>query len=195
MITEPTWLYKKVKLDSVLPIFQKELLALAYQIDPQLPTRENYLVSETNKDKIKQTCPYFYKYLTALKIERHLLRVGFVIVSKPKRIIHSDYPASSFALNLPILNCKDTYTVWYDSVITAQKATEYNSPTWVEVGDSPLYEESSAIEIGRIDSNQPHWVNVRVPHSPECNHNNLRINCTIRFYDNIYEYLIKQYGP
>lgn len=188
---KPNWLYKKVDFKSLLPIFQKEFLELVYDIDPKLPSRDNYLVSSTDPDHIKKFCPYFYRYLKALKIEQWLNRVGFVIVSKPKKLIHSDFPAASYALNIPVLNCQNTYTVWYQSAITNKTATDYNSPSWQEVGLSPLYENDGAIEIGRIHCLEPHWVNVEVPHTPECHHSNLRINCTVRFTDEIYQYFSK----
>jgi hypothetical protein len=191
----PNWLYKKLQIDSkTLNILQQDLLKLVNLIAPDPEKFLGKFISEPNHDVIRRTCPRFYNFLRIKKIDTLLGRVGFLITRNDTPSVHSDYPETGYALNIPILNCDNTYTAWYQAEETDQKVLDYASDTWPTVALANFYNSGTAVEIDRIHANEPHWINILTPHAPICDHSDLRINCTLRFDELIYKYLIKEYG-
>ena len=103
--------------------------------------------------------------------------------------IHRDFPMwkiRNIALNIPVLNCDETYTVFYD----AKFPDEHKMPT---VGDtiyarhSEVVEEDTAVEIDRCPSNRANWINVYQPHAPLSTHNLPRIMFSIRFKPELFD--------
>jgi hypothetical protein len=189
-----TWLHKPVNIHpTILKLIQHEFVKIYDKFVVDLEKKPIQLISDDNLETIPSDYPYIFKYLKLLGIERHILRIGVVVMNQPKIVVHTDWPTTGYALNIPVLNCADTFTAWYNAVPTENKATIFSSESWKSVGDSPLYDTNTAIEIDRVESGIPHWINVHVPHSPICNHNQLRLNGTIRFTEAIYDYLQKHY--
>ena len=89
-----------------------------------------------------------------------------------------------YGLNLPILNCKDSYTVWYNTKdgagMTNYKKRYPTTPFYLE---KDVYEE-----IGRVSSMQPAFINVSIPHRPEVHASVDRIAITTRFTPEIHDY-------
>ena len=193
-MNKPTWLYKPIDLPNyLLSIFQQEFMKVFEKYVYDLDKQPIQLVSEQDIFQIPIEYPQIYRYLKLLNLHTSIVRIGLIVVNSPKLVIHSDWPATGYALNIPVLNCENTYTAWYDAKPTNYKAKDYSTNSWSTVGDSPLYNNDEATEIDRIESNKPHWINVHVPHSPICNHTKLRINGTIRFTENVYKYLTSKY--
>lgn len=191
---QPSWLYQPIHIpDSLLNLFQKEFMLIYNKFVKDLDSNPIQLVSEEDTSVIPIEYPYIFKYLKLLGIHSYVIRIGLVVVNEQRVVVHTDWPATGYALNIPVLNCEETFTAWYNAQPTNYKANIYSSESWRTVGDSPLYDSETAIEIDRIKANKPHWINVRVPHSPICNHGKLRINGTIRFDDRIYHYLKIKY--
>jgi hypothetical protein len=189
-----TWLYKPVNIHpTLLNLLQQEFIRFYDKFASDLDTNPVQLISDDNINTIPTDYPYIFKYLKLLGIHQHLLRIGVVVMNQPKVVVHTDWPTTGYALNIPVLNCDNTYTAWYNANSTNNKATMFSSESWKSVGDSPLYDTATAVEIDRVDAAAPHWINVHVPHSPICSHNQLRLNGTIRFTEPIYEYLTKLY--
>lgn len=189
-----SWLYQPVNIpDVLLNIFQKEFMLVYDKFVTDLESHPIQLVSEENISIIPTHYPYLFRYLKLLGIHSYIVRIGLVVLNESKVVVHTDWPATGYALNIPVLNCQGTFTAWYDAQPTKNRASIYSSNSWKAVGDSPLYDSETAIEIDRIEANKPHWINVHVPHSPVCNHNKLRVNGTIRFDDRIYNYLETKY--
>lgn len=133
------------------------------------------------------TLPTVSKILSRMQITQFLFGVGFIIVNENKYFpIHIDYYDTEFmnvGLNIPILNCNGSRTVWYDSI------PDDNDDMPLYVGELTKVSAAVAVnciqdnvkEIGSIDANVPHWINIAVPHAPRCNHSKLRINASLRF--------------
>jgi hypothetical protein len=84
------------------------------------------------------------------------------------------------AMNIPMVRCEGTYTVWYDAKIVDQELPTYAIGSEI-VKIARVCDPRTAVEIGRCDSNIPHWINVNVPHRPETHHDQLRMAASIRF--------------
>ncbi len=190
------WLYKKPKYlnQSVLQILQKELKVLLDKVvENNLNLYIDKLVSEKNYEVIKTTCPNLIKFLKISKLDRFSVQVCYLISNSNHNSIHIDEGTEGYALNIPIQNCENTCTVWYQAHDRIGDAQVYATDTWEQAGAAPIFDRNSSVEIDRINSNIPHWVNIHVPHSIEQNHNDLRINSSIRFGVGIKEYLKTNY--
>lgn len=138
-------------------------------------------------------CPTLYCTLKEKNILEFIVAVAFLVVPpNQKTDIHTDSGTQSIALNLPVLNCEKSYTVWYN---TTDKLLPGNELAYVK-GDSLLGEEqfnnyldydsdyfkfNTAEEIDRVECNRPLWINFKIPHRPEVAHTNVRILASIRF--------------
>jgi hypothetical protein len=197
-MTEVSWLYQKPHKfhPGMTILFQKELYQLLCNLvgDPTNNKNTNKLVAEKDFSLVQKYCPKLLNYLKILNLENTTIVPCFLISQNVTNKIHIDYPSNGVALNVPILNCNDTYTVWYDAKDRIETASAYATDSWNEPAKSPMFDESTAVELDRIDSNVPHWVNIAVPHAAVCNHNKVRINASIRFSDTILNYLKKAYS-
>lgn len=192
----PTWLYKPANVPStLLPIFKKEFIKVFDKFVKNLDEQPNQFVSEQDISIIPLEYPYLYKYLKLLGLNESIVRIGLIVTNSPDLTfaVHTDWPATGYALNIPVLNCENTYTAWYEAQKTDVKGNIYSTDSWKGVAESYMYDNTTAIEIDRTDANIPHWINIHVPHSPICNYNKLRINGTIRFNEAVYDYLNSKY--
>ena len=106
--------------------------------------------------------------------------IGFVSVDASKEFPpHID--TLDVGLNIPLSNCDDTFTVWYDAKILDQSFPKHviGSPL---VENARIVDKKNAVEIGRVESNRPLWLNTNVAHRPETHHDKLRMAASIRFY-------------
>jgi hypothetical protein len=196
MKNKPTWLYKSADIpNTLLPLFQKEFTKIYKKFVKDLDKQPNQFVSEEDISIIPNEYPYIYKYLKLLGLHKSIVRLGLIVTTSPELTfaVHSDWPATGYALNIPVLNCENTYTAWYDAKITNVKGNIYSTDSWKGVAESYMYDNSTAVELDRIEANKPHWINIHVPHSPISDLNKLRINATIRFTDDVYDFLNRKY--
>jgi hypothetical protein len=178
----PDWLHQQPNLSvDALPAIKKELLVL-FELTKELtlvPYTSTYM--EINKDEwVEQYCPTLCKELQRLKLRDSLKILAFVSV-----VIDKHFPAhvdaeSEVALNIPLINCDNTYTVWYDGQTQSKEFDDYligieSARTAIEGTTDSL------IEIDRCEANVPRWINVNVLHRPETQHDKFRVAASLRF--------------
>lgn len=199
----PEWLFRKANVNKdIIPAYQKEMLTFFRDSlkDSQsdftnIPSQFKLL---GHRDKIIAYCPTLYKELQRLGIADLLWSVGIIVANHayhyPIHIDSANPARLSVGLNIPVLNCTDTYTVFYDVTrIEYEKLLpDYLVGSELAAG-SVLCTEKDAVEIGRCDASIPHWINVARPHQPVCKHTKLRINSSIRFTPEIYKLLANGY--
>ena len=178
----PDWLYQQPALNvDALPSIKKELQKL-FVLTKQfslVPYTSTYM-EIGDSVLIDQHCPILCKELQNLKLRDSLKVVAFISI-----VIDKYFPAhvdakSEVALNIPLINCDGTYTVWYDGQVQSKEFDDYligveSARTAIE-GDS-----DSLIEIDRCEANVPRWINVNMLHKPETTHNNFRVAASLRF--------------
>jgi hypothetical protein len=180
--TTPDWLYHTPELDlNKLPVIQKELLKLF------LLTKKDNLVPYTSTftetadgELIIKTCPTLVEELKRLKLFEITKFVAFISVDSQREFPPHVDVGVDIALNIPLLNCEGTYTVWYDGEITQKGLPDYAIGTEI-AKISRLGNPRNLTEIGRCDANKPHWINVNVLHRPETHHDRFRVAASIRF--------------
>lgn len=191
----PDWLYKQANISKTdTNLIRLELLKFiknwtASNDQDLLDLKSQFVgVDIRDHDNFYKKMPTLHKVLKDFQIEDLLSVLAFIIVSHdtyfPIHIDCEDPGIMSFALNIPVLNCDDTVTVWYDT-IPESNTEEYIAGTYH--GKHATYcVQSEAKEVGRCDTISPHWVNIARPHAPMCFHSKLRINASLRFTPEIY---------
>ena len=185
--TTPDWLYHSPALDiDALPLIQKELIKLsvhtrAGMLVPYSSTFVTYgeHIGSIDRKNIFDWCPVLIQELLRLRLLGSLRYVGFVSVSASKNFPpHID--TLDVGLNIPLYNCDNTYTVWYDAKILDQPFPDHVIGTKT-VKNARIVDQKNAVEIGRVEANQPWWINTNVAHRPETHHDKLRLAASIRF--------------
>lgn len=194
----PNWLHKSstVKVEN-LGIYAKELHNLVNAVvDLETSNTRFYAISDIGKFKIY--CPKLYLELQHLELASILSWVGFSIINarwaNQEFKIHTD-PIShdSIGLNLPVLNCENSWTVWY----APESVTESNTPFGeyymfdgriADGSGAVRYEDENVVEIGRCSYETANWVNACIPHGVDRKHNNTRIVASLRFNESIMDY-------
>ena len=160
---------------------QKELLKLF------LITKKENLVPYTStfveindKELMQTTCTTLMQEFQRLGIYNNFFVISFISVENNREFPPHVDVGVDIALNIPLINCEDTYTVWYDG-----KLKDQGLPTYA-IG-SPIAEISrvadprTVTEVGRCDSSIPHWINVNMLHRPVTHHDQFRVAASVRF--------------
>lgn len=182
----PDWLYQTPALDAdALPLILKELIKLSVHtksslLVPYSSTFAVYGILPEERKNIFDWCPALIKELQRLKLLDSFYWVGFVSVDASKEFPpHID--TLDVGLNIPLFNCDDTYTVWYDAKILDQGFPDHVIGTPI-VEKARIVDKKNAVEIGRVEANRPLWINTNVAHRPETHHDKLRMAASIRFF-------------
>jgi len=158
-----------------------------YQRNLDLLSLESQFIGfDKNELPIESQAPVLHDLLRRMKIDDLWFFLAFIVVSDNKEFpIHvDDYDQTwtTVGLNIPVLNCQGSKTVWYDSIPDTDTAMpDYISSLSHHGTMATKCVSTDVKEIGSCDANIPHWVNVSVPHAPVCNHSKLRINSSLRF--------------
>ena len=84
--------------------------------------------------------------------------ISVVVVPGRKELqIHHDWGTLTHSFNIPILNCANTWTVWYDTDQEPRVITQENY-TYCD------YDASKCTEVERLELVTPHLLDVRKPH-------------------------------
>jgi hypothetical protein len=189
----PTWCWKPFDiLDSELSQIQKEFQSIQQQLFPDL-NKNNFLYID--KDTLEYQAPAYCQFLK--RVELYERRSNTAIISNQRDHafpIHADGDNEAnrcFALNLPVYNCDQSYTVWY-------KGTRSDRPgEYTDVSDKRsyaiFYDEATAVEIDRMPASTPAIVNISVPHRPVTLHNNLRYLVSTRFNPELFD-IVQEYN-
>jgi hypothetical protein len=184
--TTPDWLYQTPALDdNVLSVIQKELIELS------IHTKDNMLVPYTStfvaygmlpleRKNVFDVCPTLIQELQRLELLDNFLNVCFISVDANKEFPpHID--TDDVGLNIPLYNCDNTYTVWYDAKILDQPVPDDYVIGTEDAKLARIVDEKNAVEIVRVEANRPLWINTNVAHRPETHHDKLRMAASIRF--------------
>lgn len=191
----PEWLHKPANIDpDRLPQIQEELLSLFEDM------KQSYLYSETTmgfttetvytKKELLHKIPILARELNRLKILKYFNIIGLFRL-KPglsELPIHIDDPSHTIniALNIPVIGCEDSYTVWYDAEIDYNAGIPaYASDGKYDPGGRMI--KGEAKEISRVNCSFPSWVNIARPHQGVYTGTTERINASIRFTSGIYD--------
>jgi hypothetical protein len=144
--------------------------------------------SAVDTEIIKSQCFELNNFLKSINLLDRWKDTGIVVLNNSSLVVHSDsiVPWRIYALNIPIYNCENSYTIWY-------KVKNGAHPTVNEYGEpnrkvySFQYNSEDVEEIDRMESSNAAFVNVKVPHSGISMTNSVRCLISLRFVPNITE--------
>jgi hypothetical protein len=196
----PDWLYQQPNLSvDTLPTIKKELEKLFVRSKKfsLVPYTSTYM-EISNTKLVTLYCPTLYKELQKLKLQESLHTIAFISVIADKHFpahVDAEY---NVALNIPLINCEKTYTVWYDGLPVSKENFEDYMVGAKAARTAVEGIADSLVEIGRCESNVPLWINVNAFHRPETHHNEFRVAASLRFdpepldeYGQLWPHLVK----
>ena len=190
----PTWLYRTVNIKNINEI-QKEFLDIAYTTITDFENRDtNYF--RLDHYLIIKKAPIFINLLKKLELYDRWLSdadtqrnayTGLVTTNNgvvfPMHKDFRDWKQRTYSLNFPLINCEDSYTVWYDSKIELTPPPLDDSKNQA----ASFWSDEGAIELGRMPATQTAFLNLSIPHRPVSYHNKIRSIVTTRFSPEIHE--------
>lgn len=141
-----------------------------------------------NADLIKERCPSLTNYLKKINLLDRWKNTGIVLLNNGSLPIHSDSldPQRIYALNIPVCNCENSYTIWYKVKDGVKPVIDgYGSPK--KMIYSFQYTPEDVEEIDRMESSNPAFVNVKIPHSGISFSESVRCLISLRFRPNLTE--------
>lgn len=175
-------LYKKINIEN-LNLIQNEVLEYLSSNTRFLLDNGPSGFNGINTLELKLYSFHLKNFLEKYNLFNRWKNTGIsVIESNSSLQIHTDSILQNriYALNIPIENCENSYTVWYQKKNNlSPKFFYYNT------NDGPIlyfnYEPENVNEIDRIESKYPVFVNVKEPHKGESFNQNKRILISLRF--------------
>jgi hypothetical protein len=197
----PNWQHLPARIDvERLPMVQQELFSIFNEMRSMAIASEHSMGFSTegnyNKIELLQKIPNTAKLLNDLKLVKYFRHIGLFWLRPglSELPIHIDDPLhkENIALNIPVMNCADSYTVWYDAEIDYNtKIPDYATDGKYDPGGRVI--KGSAREIDRVNCSFPSWVNLAVPHQGVYTGSAERINASFRFTDKFYDLVDTEY--
>ena len=185
ILIKPNWTYKPIDIPS-LDLISSELLNIVPDFIGDIDTLDpDFIYIE--KSKVRHRLPHCREWLQSLEIEDRWKYVAFITgnngQSLPIHVDAIDWASRTYALNVPVLNCAGSFTVFYDAAINEN--TLYDS---VDPRNSAYWcDQSTASEIDRVEANSPCWINISKPHQPVIHHDRPRILASFRFSPEVHD--------
>ena len=189
---KPSWFYKPIQIEN-LEAIQQELLKVLYKKIPNFDEAAP-LFHYTTREEVEPYAPLYTELIRSLGLLDKWIASPIITTNHqyafPIHIDNADWLTNCYGLNIPIINCEDTYTVWYDAEIQEErpeldKSNPKNVSRLVKRG-------TPATEIARWHMKDPAWINVSIPHAPVSNHNKPRALLSARFSPEIHDIM---YNP
>jgi len=181
---KPTWCYKKPIIDNLEEIQQElNLELLKYN-------RGVYNFSRIKSEEVKEQLPLASTLLQDMGLYDRWSHVILVKVENEQWNPHIDcfdWKVNSYSFNIPLKNCENSYTVFYEGNIINEKPQKNKYMRGTDESHRTVDPES-LVEICRVDANQPLWINTTIPHTPIVYHKKPRLNACFRFIPEIHDY-------
>ena len=188
---KPDWLYKLVDVANLEQI-QKELVPILYNKYPtfDIPS-ETIKYVPVARNEIELNAPAYTNYIKSLGLINKWTFSLIIIVSNISEenihVDHTDYNQRCYGLNLPLINCEDTYTVWYNATLENESPTDIKSLQ----NARNIKTDLPYNEIGRLEVSNSAWINVSIPHVAENKKDKPRALISARFNPEVHSLLNK----
>ena len=193
-ISKPTWLYKIVNVPNIDNI-KKECLAIFYAHYPDVFGDRGFTFTYIDQDILRAEAPTYIDYLKSLNLYDRWTKSGFIgtkgierVKDSPIHVDSEDWQTRSYALNIPVINCENSHTVWYDVKEYHDDAYRGDDQTTKGYGTARCFKPETSTEIGRLATINPAWINTTVPHRAENDNSDLRLIISTRFWPEIHEF-------
>lgn len=184
-LTKPSWYFKPIDVPELTDI-QSEIIKILPQLI--LPDAE-FAFFYIEREQIEDAVPSYRAMLSRLNLLDRWTYSAVVATQGEKKFpIHVDsldWENRCYGLNLPILNCEDSYTVWYDAIMS--DLTPSSSSSDDPRASTRFYDTKTAKEVCRMPATTSAWVNNSIPHCPVTNHTNFRAIISARFGPEVHD--------
>jgi hypothetical protein len=194
IISKPIWLYKPVDVPNVDQIKQ-ECMSIFHKHYPDVFGDRGCTFTYVDHDILREEAPGYIAYLKELGLYDQWAKSAFVGTmgenryrDTPIHIDSDDWQTRCYALNIPLINCENSHTVWYDVKETDDNIYSGDDQSEKGYRSTRGFKSESSTEIGRMSANNSAWINVSIPHRPETNNRNLRLIISTRFWPEIHDY-------
>lgn len=182
---KPEWYYKPITIPELSLIQEEVNKYLSDLISNQQEIGFYYI----KRDQIESLFPYYTLMLEKMGLLDRWSYSAIIATEGHKEFpIHVDaldWKNRCFGLNIPILNCQDSWTVWYDADVDLSPTTdEYDSRN-----SARFCSTKNAVELCRMSALTPAWINISIPHRPVTEHNQLRVILSARFSPEVHDIL------
>lgn len=194
----PDWQYSVISIPNS-ELIQQELLAVFWKLTGTAPEGTAFISLYSHQHVAEwQSLLHLNQWLKTLGLENRDKLCYFSVLNHASiNPIHVDYANEErfISINIPLLNCENSFTVWYDADIDHhRKIKETMAPDTVQrlliydesaeeyfTGETSYWcHQENAVEINRVECVTPMLVNTSLPHRPVVDHNNLRVLFAMR---------------
>jgi len=122
-----------------------------------------------SKDELKDKVPEFCNFLKSVDLYDRWITTSMCTIPP-----HQNYPLHIdslhckdrfVALNIPIFNCENTYTVWYEAEIDKLIWDKLHGHIHATYDAACHCKWETSVEVKRVESKDPMLINVSIPHS------------------------------
>ena len=156
---------------------------ISHQVDLALPRlvvrppdlKQVFSFNTIDTGLLLQLSPALKDWLDSIGLTTHLQYAGLPCAAPHSQgDIHTD-GKSTEAINLPIYNCDQGYSVWY------QSSCVDTTPESVNLSTGIPHSHADAVELARVSNRHPIWFNTTIPHRGINMSSRPRIIMTLRF--------------
>jgi len=186
MVQVPDWNWRKIDVNNLAEI-QKELWNVVPEVIPDWETAPGQF-KHVEVELVKKFSPLYSELISILGLAERWHICALITTNRNTTLpIHTDVDDPSircFAFNVPIINCEDSYTVWFkaeDPVINTINPEDGKDKVL-------FYNEETAVEIDRMPATTCAVVNNYTPHRPVTEHSKFRAILSSRFNPELFDY-------
>lgn len=182
-LIKPSWYFKPIDVPE-LPDIQSEIIKILPQL---ILPNEEFTFFYIKREQIEDSVPSYRAMLSRLNLLDRWTYSAVVTTQGEKEFpIHVDsldWENRCYGLNLPILNCEDSYTVWYDAIATDTPSIYGENLR----ASARFYDTKTAKEVCRMPATTSAWINNSIPHRPVTNHTEFRAIISARFSPEVHD--------
>jgi len=157
------WFYSEFQIENLKDI-QEEFVKFAKTFN-----QREIVFTPKKKEQFQEQVPVFVQFLKDMDLYHRWHATAFALVppnqSYPPHIDSIDASFRSQALNIPIENYENTYTVWYDAKILGSIWGNLWGHVDKTLNTSVMCDAKSAKERCRVTATKPMIINVTLPHA------------------------------
>lgn len=157
------WFYSLFNVPNLEQI-QKEFLPLrAYYID------KISVFNPLSRSELEEKVPAFSNFLKQIDLYDRWITTSMCTIppgqNYPLHIDSLNNTGRFVALNIPIINCENTYTTWYDAEVKELIWDKLHGHIDSTYDEACHCDWDTSKEIKRVESKDPMLINVSIPHS------------------------------
>jgi hypothetical protein len=193
-ISKPIWLYKTIDVLNIDQI-KKECMDVFYKHYPNVFGDRGFTFTYADQDILRAEAPAYTEYLKSLGLYDRWVKSVLIgtcgdqrTKDSPIHVDSEDWQTRCYALNIPLINCEHSHTVWYDVKDYDLDAYGGDDQTNKGYKSARGFNPETSTEIDRLATIIPAWINVSVPHRAENANSDLRLLISTRFWPEVHDY-------